>query len=173
MSFPFLTQPIGRGRYEPEGLYLGSPFEGRAQVTQLWGENAFEYRRYKTENVALRGHNGIDFGLDNGAKVLAADRGRVTAIGNDPKGYGIYIRISHRWGQSLYAHLQDYWVESGQRVERGDTIGLSNNTGSSTGPHLHFSIRVYPFRRNDGWGGYTNPLPFLHPSTVLLPRPGY
>lgn len=169
MSFDFLSKPIAPGLYEPEGIYLSPPFEGRPTITQLWGENPDIYRQFKPGGVALEGHNGIDFAVAGGSRVLAAADGRIVEIGNDAQGYGRYIKLQHRWGESLYAHLQGFTVESGQRVSRHQLIAYSNNTGLSTGPHLHFGIRIVPYTRSDGWGGFSDPLPFLDPEAVILP----
>ncbi len=63
MSFPFTATPLQPGRYEPEGLYLSSPFPGsQVPITQLFGENPDFYRQFVYSGVPLRGHNGIDFG---------------------------------------------------------------------------------------------------------------
>jgi murein DD-endopeptidase MepM/ murein hydrolase activator NlpD len=169
VSFEFIKQPIGRGAFEPEGIYLHKPFDGRQPIVQLWGENPDYYVRFKPGGVALLGHNGIDFGAPIGTKLLAVDRGRVIAIGNDLAGFGRYLRLQHNWGESLYAHLQGFAVEAGQYVRRGQLIGYAGNTSTSAGPHLHFGMRVAPYLRADGWGGYTDPLPFLDAEDVILP----
>jgi murein DD-endopeptidase MepM/ murein hydrolase activator NlpD len=169
VSFDFLNRPIERGHYEPEGIYLSAPFEGRRRITQLWGANPAYYGKFRSGGVPLRGHNGIDFGMPDHSRLLAVDQGRVIEIGNDPAGYGRYLKLQHSWGESLYAHLQGFAVEAGQIVKPRLLIGFSNNTGASSGPHLHFAIRIYPYNRADGWGGYSDPLPFLNPADILLP----
>ena len=169
MSFDFLKRPIEQGQYEPEGIYLAAPFEGRRRIIQLWGENASYYQQFHPGGVPLRGHNGLDFGLPNQTRLLATEDGRVIEIGNDPDGYGRYLKMQHAWGESLYAHLQGFAVEAGELVKRGTLIGFSNNTGASNIPHLHFAIRIYPYNTADGWGGFSDPLPFLDPIDVLMP----
>jgi len=172
VSFDFLNRAIERGQYEPEGIYLPAPFEGRRRITQLWGANPEFYRQFSPGGVALRGHNGIDFGLPQHTRLLTVDRGRVIEIGNDPGGYGRYVKVQHFWGESLYAHMQGFAVEAGQMVRQGMHIGYSNNTGLSNNPHLHFAIRIYPYDRTDGWGGFSDPLPFLDPSHLLFSMSG-
>ena len=60
-------------------------------------------------------------------------------------------------------------VHLSQPVGRGHTLGPSGNTGASTGPHLHFAIRHNGADREDGWGGFRDPLPYLDPSAFVLP----
>lgn len=86
-------------------------------------------------------HQAIDIGWVEGTGVIAADSGYVVQVGFH-EGYGRFVLIDHGNGfQTLYAHFQMYFVEEGQSVAKGETIGLMGNTGRSTGPHLHFEIR--------------------------------
>ncbi len=62
--------------------------------------------------------------------------------------YGRYVTINHGWGMTLYAHLSEMLVGKGQRVRRGERIGLSGSTGYSTGPHLHFGVRPLTANRS-------------------------
>lgn len=84
--------------------------------------------------------NAVDFGLPVGSRVLAAGDGKVIiSRAGYNGGYGTYIVITHDDGsQTLYAHLSKLNVAVGDRVTQGQTIGLSGNTGRSTGPHLHY-----------------------------------
>jgi murein DD-endopeptidase MepM/ murein hydrolase activator NlpD len=150
-------------------LFLATPFSGQAVITQLWGENPSFYARYFYDGVPLRGHNGIDFGTPQGTSVLASDQGAVVQVGYEPTGFGHFVLLAHGWGQSIYAHLNNISVQMGQRVGRAETIGISGNTGGSSGPHLHFAIRIHPFTRTDGWGGFSDPLPYLNPRDVAWP----
>lgn len=89
-------------------------------------------------------HPAVDFGAPSGTRVKAALSGCVAyaARGGWNGGYGNMISISHGGGIStLYAHLSVEYVKTGDCVEQGDTIGLSGNSGRSTGPHLHFELR--------------------------------
>lgn len=86
-------------------------------------------------------HTGIDIGVPEGTPVRATASGVVRFVGNTD-GYGLRVEIDHGNGvTTLYAHLSEASVVPGQRVERGQTIGKSGNTGASTGPHLHYEIR--------------------------------
>jgi len=88
-------------------------------------------------------HSGIDLATSTGTPVKAADSGIVTFVGWDG-GYGKLVKIDHGGGKMVtyYAHLSGYNVSVGQAVNKGDVIGYVGNTGNSTGPHLHFEIRI-------------------------------
>lgn len=132
------------------------------RVTQVFGVNGDYYSRYKVDGVPLKGHNGIDFATPNGTAICAVAAGRVVEAADEGSaGYGKYVKLSHAWGESLYAHLSQHLCDVGDIVLAGETIGLSGNTGNSTGPHLHYGMRVQPFNRRDGWGGYTDPAAYL------------
>lgn len=86
-------------------------------------------------------HDGIDIPAPRGTPVVAVQNGAVIQVTRSNSGYGHYIRLSHEGGvQSLYAHLSDIGVHSGQQVLRGEVIGWVGSTGKSTGPHLHFGM---------------------------------
>jgi murein DD-endopeptidase MepM/ murein hydrolase activator NlpD len=94
-------------------------------------------------------HRAIDIGAWKGAPVLAADSGYVVAAGWDDSGYGRVVVIDHGNGfQTLYAHLQVYYVEVGDSVAKGEQIGEVGSTGNSSGPHLHFELRQNDVQRN-------------------------
>lgn len=151
------------------GAFLHRPFAGRFGISQLWGENVEFYSRYTYDGVALLGHNGIDFLTPLGTPILATESGVVSMAGHEPGGFGNYVVLDHAWGQSVYAHLDSSGVAIGQSVGRGHELGRAGTTGNSTGPHLHFAIRVHPYMRTDGWGGFTDPLPYMAPADVILP----
>jgi murein DD-endopeptidase MepM/ murein hydrolase activator NlpD len=94
-------------------------------------------------------HPAADIGVAEGSPVKAADSGYVAVVGRSDTGYGRYILVDHGNGfQTVYAHLSVIFVEVGQSVGKGQTMGLSGNTGKSTGPHLHFEIKLNGVRRN-------------------------
>ena len=87
-------------------------------------------------------HHGVDLAAPVGTPVLACRGGIVETCGKDNV-YGNYIVLKHDNNtQSLYAHLSKIEVTEGSRVERGNKIGLVGTTGMSTGPHLHFEMRM-------------------------------
>ena len=146
------------------------PYQGSVGIAQLWGENPQIYSQITYDGVPLLGHNGIDFLTPTGTLLLAVDSGVVAeAVMNDPTGFGNYVKLQHDWGESLYAHMLNFNISAGQALARGQAIGQSNNTGFSKGPHLHFSIRLNGYDRRDGWGGFTDPLPYFNSDEIQLP----
>jgi len=135
-------------------------------ITQLFGKNPSMYRIY-----GMKGHNGLDL-RTKFAKTPLGHRyvrsmasGVVVEIGNQGrKGYGVFIRIQHDDGsQTVYGHLSKVYAPKGSRVkrtslERGTIIGLTDNTGKSTGSHLHAGYRPPNWRKiyNNGFKGYVN-----------------
>jgi murein DD-endopeptidase MepM/ murein hydrolase activator NlpD len=111
-------------------------------ITQYFGNTAFA----QSGAYNGKGHNGIDFGIPTGTKVLATLGGTVIETGNTDAvpgclSYGKWILIEHGNGlSSLYGHLSSVNVSTGQTVSTGQLIGHSGNTGYSTGPHLHFTV---------------------------------
>lgn len=150
--------------------YLGAPYQGKFGTAQLWGENPAIYSQITYDGVPLLGHNGVDFLTPTGTSLLAVDSGVASeVVANDPTGFGNYVKLAHSWGETIYAHMLDFAVTQGQAVQRGQTIGRSGASGNVTGPHLHFAIRINPYSRTDGWGGYRDPLPYLNPADYQLP----
>jgi murein DD-endopeptidase MepM/ murein hydrolase activator NlpD len=87
-------------------------------------------------------HSGIDIGMDTGTPIAAAKRGVVTFAGW-MDGYGNFVIIDHGDGvATAYAHQTRLGCRQGQVVSQGETIGYVGSTGNSTGPHLHFEVRV-------------------------------
>lgn len=154
-------------QYEPEGIHLTLPFEGDVLLLQGWGDNPDFHAQVTYNGVPLKGHPGVDFLLPAGSPVLSVDAGRVIELSNEPGGFGRYVKLEHRWGESLYAQLGELQVESGQRVERGHRLGLTELIGRGYPPHLHLAIRLAPYNRLDGWGGFADPLPYLYVAEPL------
>lgn len=101
-----------------------------------------EHEQRRTANGWKHYNGGIDWALPNGTPVYAALDGTVSKIYTGDTGYGSAVLIEHGEGlQTLYAHLEYANVKTGDRVIHGQMIGRSDNTGLSTGPHLHFEVR--------------------------------
>jgi murein DD-endopeptidase MepM/ murein hydrolase activator NlpD len=110
-----ISQPFG-----PSSLVLEPPYGGYAHF-----------------------HTGIDLVEPFGSPVHAADDGVVALVGSSSYGYGRYVVIAHSGGlDTLYGHLSTTLVKVGQRIDQGQTVGLEGSTGNSTGPHLHFELRI-------------------------------
>lgn len=96
------------------------------------------------------GHLGIDIAAATGAPIYAADSGLVVYAGSIGGGYGLMVMIDHGNGyHTLYAHNSSLAVSCGQSVGQGQIIAYAGSTGNSTGPHLHFEVRLN--------GGFINP----------------
>lgn len=111
------------------------PIKG-GRVTSTFG------KRKAPKKGASTNHRGVDWATATGTSVYASNSGTVTKAGW-VSSYGYVVYIDHEDGkQTRYAHLSKVLVSVGQKVKQGDRIALSGNTGNSTGPHLHFEIRV-------------------------------
>lgn len=87
-------------------------------------------------------HTGLDISTPTGNRIVAPADGTVVKVGWE-KGYGRLIEIAHGFGvNTFYGHLEAARVSEGQRVRRGDLIGLVGSSGRSTGPHLHYEVHV-------------------------------
>jgi len=133
--------PFGSlGTFMPlkSGIHITSPFGNR--IHPIFGTR--------------KNHNGIDLKAYY-ENVYSVMDGIVTASGWDPKGGGNYIKINH-FGrfETAYLHLSEIYYKVGERVKAGFIIAKSGNTGNSTGPHLHFSVREF--------GQLINPTHFLN-----------
>ncbi|GAB1475611.1 M23 family metallopeptidase [Bacillota bacterium] len=138
-------------RLQGTGDYVGGimawPAPASRKITSDFG-----YRRHPILNVKKL-HTGLDIGVASGSKIVAANAGKVIkAAWNNS--YGYMVMIDHGGGiVTLYAHNSQLKVKTGDIVTREQTIALSGSTGMSTGPHLHFEVRVN--------GEYKNPRGFL------------
>ena len=90
-------------------------------------------------------HSGLDFTADRGTEVYVTGDGVVEVVESKRWGYGKSIIVNHGFGyKTLYAHLSKFEVKEGQKVKRGELIGLIGSTGKSTGPHLHLGLYWSP-----------------------------
>ena len=103
--------------------------------------SGFGYRRDPFNGRAAM-HSGLDFKGATGTPIYAASKGRVTFVGRKG-GYGNTVEITHGNGlMTRYAHMSKFNAKVGQQVLPGQTIGAIGSTGRSTGPHLHFEVRI-------------------------------
>lgn len=109
------------------------PIEG--VVTSGFGARESQYQKVTGE------HTGIDLAAESGTIIQAAMSGVVTQVSTEGD-YGNHIRISKNNITTLYAHCQDIHVQEGQEITENQPIATVGSTGNSTGPHLHFEIRI-------------------------------
>ena len=133
---------------EPSAAGYGTPLAGRTKANITTGYGAY------------RGHTGADFACASGTPILAVKSGTVVTskARTNSRGqyisYGNYVVIDHHDGtMTLYAHMSSRAASNGQSVAQGDVIGYVGSTGNSTGPHLHFEVRIN--------GSPVNPSPYL------------
>lgn len=155
-SFHESTEPEPQSPYSPterdllrrlsslsqglRALPIGYPVEG--DVTSHYGYRLSPFSRRASF------HEGMDLSLDSGGDVVTTGDGVVSEARYD-RAYGWVIDVEHSSSVSTrYAHLSKALVKVGQRVSRGDRIALSGNTGRSTGPHLHYEVRINGRARN-------------------------
>lgn len=128
--------------YRPDGTSLLPPFDRRPFSGNYRISSSFDTRRRHPVTGRVAPHNGTDFAMPVGTPIVAPADGIVTRVDYGPYN-GRFIVLSHGQGYStVYLHLQRALVQQGQRVERGQRIALSGNTGRTTGPHLHYELHV-------------------------------
>ncbi|MDA7432504.1 M23 family metallopeptidase [Synechococcus sp. AH-601-N23] len=160
---PTRTQPVrvpvsalladGRGGFRLESVFAVTPrplpVQGNGNrallfpvVGQAFSSSGFGWRLHPSLGSWLM-HSGRDFAAPEGAPVVAALSGTVLSSGL-AGGYGIAIELDHREPRrrTLYGHLSELYVKAGQSVQQGEVIGRVGSTGLSTGPHLHFELRL-------------------------------
>ncbi len=104
-------------------------------------------------------HRGIDIAMHRGAEIVATANGTVQRVAYERYNLGNVIEIGHRYGfVTRYGHLDRVLVDAGQRVQRGQVIGLMGSTGLSTGPHVHYEVSI--------GGQLRNPEEFLTVSAI-------
>jgi murein DD-endopeptidase MepM/ murein hydrolase activator NlpD len=143
---------------DPERLDLLWPVETRT-ISSAWGPRmrtkTVRVKNQRKKRVRYKGrHRGLDLTAPIGTSVFAAMDGQVILSGKH-KQYGNYVVIEHGNGvATLYAHHRLNLVQSGEIVRRGQKIAEVGRTGNSTGPHLHFELKID--------GVHRNPLPVLN-----------
>lgn len=137
-------------------LNLGRPIRSYdvGHVSQMFGGNAEVYQKF-----GIAGHNGLDYSVPVGTEICAAHPGYVELRPFDANGFGYYLKVMGNGVETLYAHLSKFVATDRMQVSAGDVIAKSGNTGNSTGPHLHFGVRIQAMR-NDAYGHWIDPYPF-------------
>ena len=128
-------QAEGHQREKPGGLSMIRPVSG-GWVSSEYGN------RWHPILGKYKWHSGIDIAVNSGTPIKAAEDGTVILSGSNG-GYGLCVIIDHGGGIStLYGHASKLLVKKGDIVTRGQTVALAGSTGVSTGPHLHFEVRI-------------------------------
>ncbi len=174
---PDTSTPTPQPTFTPPALPNTPPWEHywfRRPVPEggvVWTDKVYPYG--STRGDTLRPHHGVEFNVGYDTPVLAAASGTVLVAGEDaglligetPGFYGQVVVVEHDtlWKGlpvfTLYGHLNEVLVSSGQRVETLAPIGLSGATGVADGPHLHFEVRV----GRNSYEATRNPLLWLYP----------
>lgn len=169
-----LRADLDKGADSDAEISLQNPAPG-VGITQHFGQNPAVYQAF-----GLAGHEGIDYRCEIGTPIKAAADGVVFRRGSlpgkygpdkDQGPYGIRVIVEHTWGSqkgyTIYAHLSSVSVQLGDRVQAGDVVGKSGNTGNSSGAHLHFSL-ILAGKRHAGYESvlakdtwYHDPAPFM------------
>lgn len=135
----------GSGASSESGFLYPLPYA--VEITSPFG------MRHNPVTGQYSSHSGVDFGAGQGTSIYACKSGTVTVAGY-AEAWGYYVTINHGDGYStLYAHMTNYTVSTGDYVAQGDVIGYVGSTGWSTGPHLHLSV-LYN-------GAYVNPMNYV------------
>jgi len=132
----------------------GSSFEGRGVQPVIQGTGTFIWpivSRNFTQKFWYA-HRAIDVASPMGSPVVASDTGTVTFAGWNNYGYGYLIVVNHGNGyETFYAHLNSVNVVPGQIVYQGNVIGATGNSGNSSGPHIHFEVRINANQDDPCW----------------------
>jgi murein DD-endopeptidase MepM/ murein hydrolase activator NlpD len=142
---------VVQARHEPPGVLL-LPVK-HSTITQPFGCTTLEIEPWSAECAGHHFHSGVDLAARLGTLIYASTAGTVT-VHRERGGYGLYILLTRDLQLStLYGHLDWPLVQPGDVVRAGQAIALMGSTGNSTGPHLHFEVRIA--------GVPVDPLPLL------------
>ncbi len=153
----------------PDVFSLIWPTPSPKIITQWYGINPQWYTPF-----GLPGHEGLDMRALNGTPIYAMAQGEVFRVETNPESgpYGIHVRVQHNRGgkvyKTVYAHFQEPKVSVGDFVNAGDVVGLADNTGNSSGAHLHITLKFVG--KGSPWmnvGDIVNPVPYF---TDLFPE---
>lgn len=143
---------------------LHAPFEGVWRLTQGWGSNSKLYAQFRYDSRSFSAWTQrFGFRLAHRHGHPCCDAGKVLWVGFEEGGFGNYVQLMHSWGESLYVHLGTVPMLGmyGHVKAEGEFIGRSGNSGAcikskwGNGAHLHFGIRLNPYKRNNVWIGAT------------------
>ena len=149
-SFKSIAERAGEWKMEMDHQPMISPVDVKYRLG-----DGFRFREVHPVLGTPRMHYGQDFEVPYGTEVYATGNGTVIESGWNSMGFGNFVVIDHGYGlRSTYGHLSKINIAKGMSVKRGDLIGYSGNTGTSSGPHLHYQI--------DQFGQHKNPINFFN-----------
>jgi murein DD-endopeptidase MepM/ murein hydrolase activator NlpD len=132
-------------------MWAHLPYIRPVNVTMRLGDG-LKFRDVHPVLGSPRWHFGQDFRCPVGTEVYATGAGVVYFAGNEHDGFGNKVVIDHGYGyRTIYGHLSEWKVKRGDKVNRGDLIAISGNTGVTTGPHLHYQIDLFGEHVNPLW----------------------
>ena len=164
------TQDIGTSDIEDEKPKLGEDFiEGTSPNAQAYAKSDGKHRvtsAYGWRKDPKRGerkfHTGVDLAYNMNEKVSAYEGGTVSSVGWI-SGYGKTVTVVDDTGKEhLYAHLNGYGVQKGQKINKGDVIGRAGSTGRSTGPHVHYEVRTSAGLPRGNQNNTINPISYVN-----------
>ena len=142
-----LAKLAAQGKNPPSSATWITPVSGYT-ITSPFGMRVHPVYKYQLM------HNGIDLACPTGTPIYATRAGTVTRAAYQAGGAGYYVSLDHGDGfGSIYMHMTNYVVSTGQKVTAGQLIGYVGSTGVSTGPHLHFGVSYA--------GSYVNPMAYI------------
>lgn len=133
-------------------------------ISQNFGMNPQNYIKFGDY-----GHNGIDLRCIEGTDLFSPIDGEITEVGWQPTGYGLFYRIKNDFFECILAHLKENYLAKGSKVIKGQLIGKTGNTGNSTGPHLHFGVRIAGMS-NPQISNYSDPIWYLNREDLDIAR---
>lgn len=149
-SFRSIAERAAEWKMEMDHQPMISPVDVKYRLG-----DGFRFREVHPVLGTPRMHYGQDFEVPYGTEVYATGNGTVIESGWNSMGFGNFVVIDHGYGlRSTYGHLSKINISKGVNVKRGDLIGHSGNTGTSSGPHLHYQI--------DQFGQHKNPINFFN-----------
>ena len=136
-----------RKLHEAAKLHLVHPVGAQYPISQPFGPTSDQKLQKLYKSWQYDGHFGIEYKVPIGTDVFACDDGEVFDVNNSNPNHpnGLFLRIKHKWGESVYCHLKKVSVHNGERVSKelnNLKIGSSGKTGFVTGPHLHFGMII-------------------------------
>lgn len=143
-------------------ITLKQPVKNPAVITNAFGDTYIDYSRF-----GLKGHNGVDYAGNLGDPIFAMADGRVEKIAYEPKGFGHHIILRHDGFRTLYAHLKRAMVFRGDLISAEKQIAEMGYSGfveppDERGTHLHIGLIFDNADRNNGYGGYVDPLKYIN-----------